>query len=440
MWKLENIVGESIEVSSRKLKIFVVNILVKIKRERRKFSMRVKRVGLVLASLLIVGSLMFNSRAFAIEYPPLPLIKVTRSSATNFEIWLMGEGEGDLDPLWDIESMEFYMPYNTAALSFVGATWDPDNMIWGYGGGGDGDAGSVHFNVMGPPIMYRVDPLSGVIHLFTVTFDVIDPSPQPWLVNLWMPEPHDYLPPWGHEYFPLDVAGYPHKERYDPPWMGAPWTPPIPHVVSVPLPPVGVIEASTLTPSASDIVTFDASGSYDPDGGIVSYAWDFGDGSTATGVTASHAYEEPGFYVVTLTVVDNDNLLGEASTKMGVHILQYVSAEHRMYSVSKDEDSFNTLSATVRNYGTASGDVTVVFTTFDRKTGIQVGPTLKGSTTVAPGAKHLDISVNFYPPDFEWEPETVAKYDVTVQLFYYNEFTGAWVSSKPLKLVFQVVP
>lgn len=52
-------------------------------------------------------------------------------------------------------------------------------------------------------------------------------------------------------------------------------------------------------------LVFDGSASYAPSGEIMSYAWDFGDGNTAEGVTASHAYEEPGRYTVNLAVRDD---------------------------------------------------------------------------------------------------------------------------------------
>lgn len=45
--------------------------------------------------------------------------------------------------------------------------------------------------------------------------------------------------------------------------------------------------------------------STDPDGGIVSYSWNFGDGQTGSGAVTSHAYSQAGTYTVTLTVADN---------------------------------------------------------------------------------------------------------------------------------------
>ena len=66
-------------------------------------------------------------------------------------------------------------------------------------------------------------------------------------------------------------------------------------------PPVAAFTAAP-TPLA---VAVNASASTDPDGTIASYAWDFGDGGTATGVTASRTYAAPGTYTVTLTVTDD---------------------------------------------------------------------------------------------------------------------------------------
>jgi len=69
--------------------------------------------------------------------------------------------------------------------------------------------------------------------------------------------------------------------------------------------------ANRTTQKVEEPISFDATGSMDTDGRITDYAWAFGDGTTATGPTATHTYTSPGDYTVTLTTGDND---GASST------------------------------------------------------------------------------------------------------------------------------
>lgn len=59
--------------------------------------------------------------------------------------------------------------------------------------------------------------------------------------------------------------------------------------------------------------TFKASNSYDPDGKIIEYFWDLGDGTTAMGEVVVHKYDNPGTYQIQLRVKD-DSYLAEAVT------------------------------------------------------------------------------------------------------------------------------
>ena len=66
--------------------------------------------------------------------------------------------------------------------------------------------------------------------------------------------------------------------------------------------------------------SLDASRSADADGGALSYRWDLGDGSSATGARpADHAYDRAGTYTVRLTVTDPDGLKDSAVEQVTVH-------------------------------------------------------------------------------------------------------------------------
>lgn len=84
------------------------------------------------------------------------------------------------------------------------------------------------------------------------------------------------------------------------------------------LPPVARITASTQRGTAPLAVSFSGSTSSDADGSIVSYAWAFGDGATATGVSASHTYSNPGSYSAQLQVTDNGGLTASSSVTITV--------------------------------------------------------------------------------------------------------------------------
>lgn len=72
--------------------------------------------------------------------------------------------------------------------------------------------------------------------------------------------------------------------------------------VSDAVPPVASA-GSDVSVEVGVAASFDGGGSRD-DVGIIGFAWDFGDGSSSVGITASHVYDKAGSYNVTLTVED----------------------------------------------------------------------------------------------------------------------------------------
>ncbi|MBO8180402.1 MAG: PKD domain-containing protein [Archaeoglobus sp.] len=88
-------------------------------------------------------------------------------------------------------------------------------------------------------------------------------------------------------------------------------------------PPVANFTYSPSYPEEGDTVTFDASASYDPDGSIVSYNWNFGDGSIGSGQTVQHVYSQAGTYTVTLNVTDDSGLTTSIQKTVSVGGLVY---------------------------------------------------------------------------------------------------------------------
>ncbi|AMM21989.1 hypothetical protein AX769_19865 [Frondihabitans sp. PAMC 28766] len=85
-------------------------------------------------------------------------------------------------------------------------------------------------------------------------------------------------------------------------------------VVTAPTPPTASFTSTPTNLSAA----FDASGSSDTSGTITSYAWDYGDGTTGTGVTSTHAYTAAGTYTVKLTLTDSNGSTASSSAQVSV--------------------------------------------------------------------------------------------------------------------------
>lgn len=85
--------------------------------------------------------------------------------------------------------------------------------------------------------------------------------------------------------------------------------------------PVAVLEPGFLEVTVGEAIEFDGSQSYDDDGEITGYQWDFGDGNMVTeggAAVQTHSYSEPGQYFVTLTVTDDKEAAASVQAEVQV--------------------------------------------------------------------------------------------------------------------------
>lgn len=167
---------------------------------------------------------------------------------------------------------------------------------------------------------------------------------------------------------------------------------------------VTITETSNLPPTADaggpysgvagQPVSFDGSGSSDPDGDTLTFHWDFDDGETATGAKPSHTFDSEGTYQVILTVDDGVNA--------PVTDMVEVTIDPPVVNPPPSGNTWQMLLPLIPDQGTVEIDSFISFLWVKEKMGdepVVYGVGLKLSTIVA----WIDLRGSFFVGTADWE-------------------------------------
>jgi len=210
------------------------------------------------------------------------------------------------------------------------------------------------------------------------------------------------------------------------------------------LPPVAIFTVTPPIGVVGTLFTFDASASHD-DGWIVSYFWDFGDGTNATDKIVQKTWGSgtEGTYAITLTVTDNNGK--SSSMQYTLTVFAWIDAgnhpdlvqtliwpEHSVFMEAVDGEH-EILWAKVGNPTDKAYQVYVNFTIFKHDEASRLGNICTAVETILPH-EIKDMSADFFLGDYRWGTTTgpynwpywVKKYWAIGQCFYLDEATGKW--------------
>ena len=178
------------------------------------------------------------------------------------------------------------------------------------------------------------------------------------------------------------------------------------------------VAAFTSSCDGSGSCSFDGSTSTDSDGTVASYAWDFGDGGTASTQKPTHAYTSTGTYTVKLTVTDNDGGTDSVSHQVSVTVattspISFVAAAH------SGANSSTSQSVTVPSSASVGNTMVLVFSSSTSNT--WSGP---GSGWTQAGTTVTNATVN----SSVWSKQVVAG-DPGSKITFTSPTTGKAVAS-----------
>ncbi len=96
--------------------------------------------------------------------------------------------------------------------------------------------------------------------------------------------------------------------------------------------PIASFNVVPTTGSSPLLVEVNASSSIDPDDDILTFAWDFGDGSFGSGVMLTHTYTDNGQYTIQLTVTDSQGQQG--TTAQTIWVIQPSDLPEAIFTAS----------------------------------------------------------------------------------------------------------
>jgi PKD repeat protein len=150
--------------------------------------------------------------------------------------------------------------------------------------------------------------------------------------------------------------------------------------------PHALFSASATKGQTPLVSSFNGTLSFDPDGQIVRYEWDFGDGTTASGAVASHEYQRDGLYTVRLKVTDDSGRSAEATLPIEAQNPQPTAEiSYTPKTVLPSGECYNWVNQSIKFVASAEDDGAVVSYLWE------FGPEGKVSPATAEGIEVEDV-------------------------------------------------
>jgi len=216
----------------------------------------------------------------------------------------------------------------------------------------------------------------------------------------------------------------------------------------IPIPPVA--DAGGPYSSLEDsIVTFDGSGSYDPDGSITNYTWLLDGSVLLYGETAKYLFSQPGNYTLSLTVTDTDGLTDTNSTTVRINALPpdvhrpipIINGPYRAIindTITFDgSKSYDPNDGTIKNYTWYLGDGTIKYGAI-----VTHSYTTKGNYTITlfiEDLVNLTNSTSSYADIYQGTPvkpldgDLIDTNDSGTYDYYYNKTSGVITKTQELQ-------